>query len=272
MLRVTMYDAVDQSQQNKHQTLETLMSLPDFNKHELIPAIAQCHETGTVLMMAWMNKESWEETLKTERACYFSRSRQKLWRKGEESGNVQEVHGIYYDCDADALLFSADFRGEERMAQLLTQVAGRAGRAELVGSVMLQTHYPDHPALLAMLTTSYGEQARAMLKRRQESGMPPAGQLVLLRTDCPNAEYGEQFLRTLRERCTPQLPSGARLIGPLPSPMQRRAGKYRCQLLLSAPDRRSAQAAAGLLVANAETMSTKQGLNWTIDIDPQDVF
>jgi primosomal protein N' (replication factor Y) (superfamily II helicase) len=174
--------------------------------------------------------------------------------------------------DADALLFSADFRGEERMAQLLTQVAGRAGRAELAGSVLLQTHYPDHPALLAMLTTSYGEQARAMLKHRQEAGMPPAGQLVLLRTDCPNAEYGELFLRTLRERCAPQLPGGARLIGPLPSPMQRRAGKYRCQLLLTAPDRRSAQAAASLLVANAETLSTKQGLNWTIDIDPQDVF
>jgi len=174
--------------------------------------------------------------------------------------------------DADALLFSADFRGEERMAQLLTQVAGRAGRAELAGSVLLQTHYPDHPALLAMLTTGYGEQARAMLKRREEAGMPPAGQLVLLRTDCPNAEYGEQFLHTLRARCTPHLPPGARLIGPLPSPMQRRAGKYRCQLLLTAHDRRSAQAAASLLVATAETMSTKQGLNWTIDIDPQDVF
>jgi primosomal protein N' (replication factor Y) (superfamily II helicase) len=108
--------------------------------------------------------------------------------------------------DADALLFSADFRGEERMAQLLTQVAGRAGRAELAGSVLLQTHYPDHPALLAMLTSSYAEQARTLLVRRQESGMPPAGQLVLLRTDCPNAEYGEEFLRTLRARSTPQHP------------------------------------------------------------------
>ena len=174
--------------------------------------------------------------------------------------------------DADALLFSADFRGEERMAQLLTQVAGRAGRADIAGSVLLQTHYPDHPALLAMLGSSYGEQARGMLRQRQESGLPPAGQLVLMRTDCPNAEYGEQFLQTLRERSTPHLPAGARLIGPLPSPMQRRAGKYRCQLLLTAPDRRSAQAAAGVLVANAETLSTRQGLNWSIDIDPQDVF
>tara|TARA_R110002124_G_scaffold1253_3_gene6943 strand:- start:14048 stop:16246 length:2199 start_codon:yes stop_codon:yes gene_type:complete len=180
--------------------------------------------------------------------------------------------GLVAVIDADALLFSADFRGEERMAQLLTQVAGRAGRAERTGSVLLQTHYPDHPAVLAMLSTSYGEQARGMLRQRQESGLPPAGQLVLVRTDCPNAEYGEQFLQTLRERSTPHLPAGARLIGPLPSPMQRRAGKYRCQLLLTAPDRRSAQAAASVLVANAETLSTRQGLNWSIDIDPQEVF
>jgi primosomal protein N' (replication factor Y) len=158
------------------------------------------------------------------------------------------------------------------MAQLLTQVAGRAGRADIAGSVLLQTHYPDHPAVLAMLSTSYAEQARALLKRRHETGMPPAGQLVLMRTDCPNAEYGEQFLQQLRARCTPHLPAAARLIGPLPSPMQRRAGKYRCQLLLTAPDRRSAQAAASLLVANAEALPAKQGLSWSIDIDPQDVF
>ncbi|CAA0099990.1 Primosomal protein N' [Halioglobus japonicus] len=174
--------------------------------------------------------------------------------------------------DVDALLFSADFRGEERMAQLLTQVAGRAGRAELMGKVLLQTHYPDHPALLAMLSTTYGAQARAMLAQRRETGLPPAGQLVLMRTDCRDAEYGEQFLQTLREHCTPHLPPDTRLIGPLPSPMQRRAGKYRCQLLLTAPDRSSAQAAASLLVANAEGLPARQGLNWSIDIDPQDVF
>jgi primosomal protein N' (replication factor Y) len=174
--------------------------------------------------------------------------------------------------DADALLFSADFRGEERMAQLLTQVAGRAGRAEVPGTVLLQTHYPDHPALLAMLTCSYAEQARELLKRRQESGMPPAGQLVVVRTDCADASYAEAFLQQLRERSTAQLPREARLIGPLPSPMQRRAGKYRCQLLLTAPNRRAAQGAARLLVAHAEQLPPKHGLNWSIDIDPQDVF
>ena len=77
---------------------------PDFSKTELIPAIAQDAETGDVLMMAWMNAESFQETLRTGRVCYFSRSRQKLWRKGEESGNVQELKAIYFDCDADTLL------------------------------------------------------------------------------------------------------------------------------------------------------------------------
>jgi len=77
---------------------------PDFSKNELIPAIAQDAESGDVLMMAWMNKEAFEETLKTGRVVYFSRSRQKLWRKGEESGNVQELKALYFDCDADTLL------------------------------------------------------------------------------------------------------------------------------------------------------------------------
>ncbi len=81
-----------------------MASRPDFSKLELIPAIAQDAETGDVLMMAWMNEESYKETLATGRVVYFSRSRQKLWRKGEESGNVQELKAIYFDCDADTLL------------------------------------------------------------------------------------------------------------------------------------------------------------------------
>jgi phosphoribosyl-AMP cyclohydrolase len=81
------------------------MPLVDFEKSGgLVPAIAQDAATGVVLMMAWMNREAFEETLRTGRAVYFSRSRNKLWRKGEESGNVQEVKGVYLDCDADTIL------------------------------------------------------------------------------------------------------------------------------------------------------------------------
>lgn len=80
------------------------MNGPDFSKSELLPAIAQDLESGDVLMLAYMNREAYEETLKTGQVCYYSRSRQKLWRKGEESGNVQQLKEIYYDCDADTLL------------------------------------------------------------------------------------------------------------------------------------------------------------------------
>src|SRR5262249_56357289 len=77
----------------------------DFDKSGgLVPAIAQDAETGVVLMLAWMNREAYEETVRTGRAVYFSRSRNRLWRKGEESGNVQEVREAFIDCDADTIL------------------------------------------------------------------------------------------------------------------------------------------------------------------------
>jgi phosphoribosyl-AMP cyclohydrolase len=83
--------------------------LVDFEKAGgLVAAIAQDHTTGEVLMIAWMNRDAFEETVRTQRAVYFSRSRNKLWRKGEESGNVQEVKEILVDCDNDAILLKVN--------------------------------------------------------------------------------------------------------------------------------------------------------------------
>jgi phosphoribosyl-AMP cyclohydrolase len=82
---------------------------PDFSKGDgLVPAIAQDAATGEVLMLAYMNQESYDETVATGRAVYFSRSRNKLWRKGEESGNVQQVKAIYLDCDTDTILIKVN--------------------------------------------------------------------------------------------------------------------------------------------------------------------
>lgn len=81
----------------------------DFQKSGgLIPAIAQDAATGQVLMLAWMNEEAFDETVRTGQAVYFSRSRNRLWRKGEESGNVQEVKEIFFDCDADTVLLKVN--------------------------------------------------------------------------------------------------------------------------------------------------------------------
>ena len=84
---------------------------PDFDSHELIPAIAQDAETGDVLMMAWMNRQSWQETLSTGKVCYYSRSRAALWRKGETSGQAQRLKDLRIDCDGDTILLLVDQDG-----------------------------------------------------------------------------------------------------------------------------------------------------------------
>ncbi len=89
---------------------EVVEDLP-FNADGLLPAIAQQHDTGEVLMMAWMNRVALAETLETGRVCYWSRSREKLWRKGESSGQVQQLHEMRLDCDGDTILLLVDQTG-----------------------------------------------------------------------------------------------------------------------------------------------------------------
>ena len=82
-----------------------------LNSKGLIPAIIQQYDTNEVLMLAWMNKESLEETIKTKKTCFWSRSRNKIWRKGETSGNIQLVKDIKFDCDNDTILIKVDSKG-----------------------------------------------------------------------------------------------------------------------------------------------------------------
>lgn len=91
--------------------LPDFLSSLRFNNDGLIPAIAQQHDTGEVLMVAWMNEAAVAETIETGRVCYFSRSRQKLWRKGESSGQQQQVIDLRTDCDADVILVKVDQTG-----------------------------------------------------------------------------------------------------------------------------------------------------------------
>ena len=91
--------------------IEQVISTLIFTSDGLIPALSQQHDTGEVLMMAWMNKDSITETLRTGFVCYWSRSRRKLWRKGETSGQVQALKEFRWDCDADTLLLQVEQRG-----------------------------------------------------------------------------------------------------------------------------------------------------------------
>ena len=92
-------------------TIDTVLSALAFNADGLVAAIAQQHDTGDVLMMAWMNRDAVAETLRTGRVCYYSRSRGKLWRKGESSGQTQRLVDLRLDCDGDALLLLVDQTG-----------------------------------------------------------------------------------------------------------------------------------------------------------------
>ncbi len=114
------------------------MNGPDFSKSELIPVIAQDEATGDVLMLAYMNQAAYEETLQNGRVCYFSRSRNKLWRKGEESGNVQNLKAIYYDCDADTLLVKVEQVGgaachEGYRSCFFRQIDPATGNVQVIG-------------------------------------------------------------------------------------------------------------------------------------------
>ena len=111
---------------------------PDFSKPELVPVIAQDDTTGDVLMLAYMNQQAYEETLKTGRVCYFSRSRQRLWRKGEESGHVQQLKAIFFDCDADTLLVKVDQVGgaachEGYRSCFFRRIDPSSGQVQIVG-------------------------------------------------------------------------------------------------------------------------------------------
>ncbi len=90
---------------------DTLLDAIRFDEHGLVPAIAQQHDSGEVLMVAWMNRAAVQETLETGRVCYWSRSRQSMWRKGESSGQAQKLIALRLDCDGDTLLLQVDQLG-----------------------------------------------------------------------------------------------------------------------------------------------------------------
>ncbi|MEC9483313.1 MAG: phosphoribosyl-AMP cyclohydrolase [Halomonas sp.] len=106
-----LFKTLETAATGTHQPLGDVLDALRWNADGLVPAIAQQHDTGEVLMMAWMNRESLQETLATGRVCYWSRSRGKLWRKGESSGQEQHLKQARLDCDGDTLLLSVDQTG-----------------------------------------------------------------------------------------------------------------------------------------------------------------
>ncbi len=170
--------------------------------------------------------------------------------------------------DADSRLFAADFRAGERFAQTLLQVAGRAGRAEAPGLVLVQTHHPAHPLLQLLLRQDYDAFAAAALAEREEVGLPPCVALAVVRAEATDARAPQAFLRRLRA----VLPGGTdvEIAGPVPAPMERRAGKYRAVLMLSSRRRAALARLLNGLPEVAETLPERGKVRWHVDVDPQE--
>lgn len=178
--------------------------------------------------------------------------------------------GLVVICQLDEALHSVDYRASERLAQLLVQVAGRAGRREQRGRVVLETAWPAHPVLQTLLSEGYPAFAAQALQQRVAAGLPPATHAALLRADDRRREPLEQLLAELREFLLAQVEAGVQVHGPILPPMARRAGRERGQLLLLSPLRPSLQRALRLL--RAELARRRSPVHCSIDVDPLDWY
>jgi primosomal protein N' (replication factor Y) len=172
--------------------------------------------------------------------------------------------------NADQSLFSTDFRAAERLAQTIVQVAGRAGRADRPGEVLIQSQYPEHPLLTTLLNEGYAGFAAGALAERAAAHWPPFARLALLRASAPRADVALRFLRDAAALLPP--PPGVQLQGPVPAAMSRRADRHHAQLLIESPQRRGLQAFLAKWIPRVEALPLRGDLRWALDVDPLEVF
>ncbi|MDX1302612.1 primosomal protein N' [Photobacterium sp.] len=198
----------------------------------------------------------------------------QMLAKGHHFPNVTLVSLI----DVDSALFSNDFRASERLAQLFIQVAGRAGRASKPGEVLLQTHHPEHALLQALLHKGYDHFADNALLERKQALLPPYTHLALFRSEANNSDHNVQFLQQVRSifESNPLFSQTdehhkSYVMGPNPAPLARRAGRYRWQLLLQAPDRKTLQRMLTIAKPAIQLLPLAKKVRWSIDVEPQDL-
>lgn len=173
--------------------------------------------------------------------------------------------------DADSGLLSTDFRALERLAQLLVQVAGRAGREKMPGEVIIQTHHPDHPLLKTLLNGGFTVFAKQLLENRQQAGLPPFTRMAIFRADAKLAEDALDFLKQLKA-CIQTKSSSVQVLGPIESPMPKRAGKQHAQLLLQSSSRSALQQLLSYLTVQDVCQRARRQVSWSLDVDPVELM
>lgn len=265
-----------------------------------LPVPHQCNDCGsTQLITTGVGTEQLEETLQTlfpnhptiridrdntrkkesfnqyleeiNRGKYKILLGTQMLAKGHHFPDVTLVALI----DVDGALFSNDFRASERLAQLFTQVAGRAGREAKKGQVILQTHHPEHSLLQDLINNGYLEFSRNALQERQLAQLPPSSFQALLRAEAKDASQAENFLSLCRQileqiTITNKTSEQLLLLGPIPAAMERRAGKYRFQLLLQSGQRTVISQSLQQALVSFDNLPEGRKVRWSIDVDPID--
>jgi primosomal protein N' (replication factor Y) (superfamily II helicase) len=173
--------------------------------------------------------------------------------------------------DGDAGFFSADFRATEQFAQTLVQVAGRAGRAEKTGHVIIQTRNPTHPDLNHLIQLGYWEFAHKLLHEREQAKLPPSTAMAIIRAQNKYTKKLDEFLSQIKMLAIKKHTSMIHLVGPLPSPMYKRAGNYHKQLIIQAKDKMTLKNFLNELMIEIETLPLNRKIKWSLDVDPIDL-
>ncbi len=188
----------------------------------------------------------------------------QMLSKGHDFPNVTLVAVL----NADQGLYGSDFRAPEHLFQQIMQVAGRAGRAERAGDVYIQTYHPEHPLFAALCAHDYAGFADYALTERSQAAYPPFAHLALLRAEAVQPQVALQFLARSRALAASLADTHVQLTDPVPAPMERRAGRYRAQLLVQASHRASLHAFVTRWLTALEEEPSAKKVRWSLDIDP----
>lgn len=260
---------------------------------------AQCAECGSSQIVDWgIGTEQLEEWLQQRfpDANPVRIDRDSVRRKGELEAKLNAIQagehklligtqmlakGHHFPqltltviVNLDNALYSTDFRAAEKMAQLLVQVAGRAGRAEKTGQVVVQTHFPNHNYLNTLIEKGYTELAQLLLKERADSQLPPYQYWCILRMEAQNQQLVEQVSQQIDSLFSEHICrhyQGVEVFANMPAPQEKRAGKYRQIIIFSAKQRSMLNAAMNQLTASLEQNDFAQKVRWLFDVDPLDL-
>ncbi len=261
--------------------------------HAEIPAV--CGQCGQALLAVGQGTERVEETLtrlfpgaplaRLDRDSAAARGSIQTVLERVHSGEARILVGtqmltkghhfpdvsLVVILDADQGLFASDFRATERLAQTITQVAGRAGRAARAGEVLIQTQFPEHPLLTRLIAEGYESFAESALQERREAQWPPFSRLAMLRAEAKDPIRLAEFLHAAALRGTRLNEAGIKILGPASALLARRADYFRAHLLIETLSRGDLQRYLALWLPAVADLPGAHGMRWSIDVDPLEV-